>query len=194
MQVDKKRGVQRLILASGLPISGQTQNLVLTGNEFTARFVQRQQAAVAATAAAAAPTQSLKINVLAATAVGAGSGAGVVTAAATTGSQSSNKMRAIFNNANTIQHENGVTTILPASSLAASNQTAAMNAIAPSTVTITPAKQNANIISSSTNNINNNTVNAAPKFILLKSTASAAATTIAKFGSSSQTPAEVKIA
>lgn len=200
MQLDKKRGVQRLILASGLPISGQTQNLVLTGNEFTARFVHRQQAAVAAAAAPTA-TQALKINVLAATtAVGAGAGAGVVTAAATTGSQSSgncNKMRAIFNNANTIQHENGVTTILPASSIAASNQTAAMNAIAPSTVTITPAKQNANIISSSS--ANNNTVNVAPKFILLKSTATvaaaaAAATTIAKFGSNSQTPAEVKIA
>lgn len=202
MQLDKKRGVQRLILASGLPISGQTQNLVLTGNEFTARFVHRQQAAVAAAAAPPA-TQALKINVLAATtAVGAGvgAGAGVVTAAATTGSQSSgncNKMRAIFNNANTIQHENGVTTILPASSIA-SNQTAAMNAIAPSTVTITPAKQNANIISSSSS-ANNNTVNVAPKFILLKSTATvaaaaAAATTIAKFGSNSQTPAEVKIA
>ncbi|KAH8396444.1 hypothetical protein KR222_010359, partial [Zaprionus bogoriensis] len=129
---DRKRsGVQRLILASGLPITGQTQNLVLTGNEFTARFVQRQQQAAA--------TQALKINV-----VGAGVGVGVgVGAAATTGSQRSgsncNKMRAIFNSANTIQHENGVTTILPASSLAASNQTAAMNAIAPSTVTITPA-------------------------------------------------------
>lgn len=189
MQLDKKRGVQRLILASGLPISGQTQNLVLTGNEFTARFVHRQQAAVAAAAAAPPPTQALKINVLAAAttaAVGAGA------AAATTGSQSSgncNKMRAIFNNANTIQHENGVTTILPASSIAASNQTAAMNAIAPSTVTITPAKQNANIISSSSS-----AVNVAPKFILLKSTAATAATTIAKFGSNSQTPAEVKIA
>lgn len=205
MQLDKKRGVQRLILASGLPISGQTQNLVLTGNEFTARFVHRQQAAVAAAAAPTA-TQALKINVLAATTAvgaGAGAGAGVVTAAATTGSQSSgncNKMRAIFNNANTIQHENGVTTILPASSIAASNQTAAMNAIAPSTVTITPAKQNANIISSSSSSANNNnTVNVAPKFILLKSTATvaaaaAAATTIAKFGSNSQTPAEVKIA
>lgn len=204
MQLDKKRGVQRLILASGLPISGQTQNLVLTGNEFTARFVHRQQAAVAAAAAPTA-TQALKINVLAATTAvgaGAGAGAGVVTAAATTGSQSSgncNKMRAIFNNANTIQHENGVTTILPASSIAASNQTAAMNAIAPSTVTITPAKQNANIISSSSSANNNNTVNVAPKFILLKSTATvaaaaAAATTIAKFGSNSQTPAEVKIA
>lgn len=116
-----------------------------------------------------------------------------------TGSQSSgncNKMRAIFNNANTIQHENGVTTILPASSLAASNQTAAMNAIAPSTVTITPAKQNANNNNNSSNKNNNSTVNATPKFILLKSTAAAAAaTTIAKFGNSNQaTPVEVKIA
>lgn len=49
------------------------------------------------------------------------------------------KMRAIYNNNNTIQHENGITTIVPASSLAASTQTAAMQNIAPSTVTITPA-------------------------------------------------------
>lgn len=49
------------------------------------------------------------------------------------------KMRAIYNNSNTIQHENGITTIVPASSLAASTQTAAMQNIAPSTVTITPA-------------------------------------------------------
>ncbi|XP_062141173.1 uncharacterized protein LOC133849248 isoform X2 [Drosophila sulfurigaster albostrigata] len=125
-------GMQRLILASGLPISGQSQNLVLTGNEFTARFVQT-------------PPQMLKITTAAA---GNGNASGGV--AATAGSQSSgnsnNKMRAIFNSANTIQHENGVTTILPASSLAASNQTAAMNAIAPSTVTITPAAANAKFI------------------------------------------------
>ena len=49
------------------------------------------------------------------------------------------KMRAIYNNNNTIQHENGITTIVPASSLAATTQTAAMQNIAPSTVTITPA-------------------------------------------------------
>lgn len=49
------------------------------------------------------------------------------------------KMRAIYNNSNTIQHENGITTIVPASSLAASSQMAAMQNIAPSSVTITPA-------------------------------------------------------
>lgn len=49
------------------------------------------------------------------------------------------KMRAIYNNNNTIQHENGITTIVPASSLLATTQTAAMQNIAPSTVTITPA-------------------------------------------------------
>ncbi|KRF82599.1 ecdysone-induced protein 75B, isoforms C/D isoform X2 [Drosophila virilis] len=182
LQLEKKaRGgsVQRLILASGLPISGQAQNLVLTGNEFTARFVQRQQA----------PTQApLKINVLAGgAAVGGGGGGGATTA---TGSQSSgNKMRAIFNNANTIQHENGVTTILPASSLAASNQTAAMNAIAPSTVTITPAKK-ATINATATSAVN-------PKFILLKP---AIASKFASNSSSSNNngvnpaPAELKIA
>ncbi|XP_017013789.2 uncharacterized protein [Drosophila takahashii] len=106
-------GGMQLILASGLPLSGQPQNLVLAGNEFTARIVQQRESG-----AAAAP---LKINVL-----GGSQGNG-------------NKMRAIFNSASSIQHENGVTTILPASSLAATNQTAAMNAIAPSTVTITPS-------------------------------------------------------
>ncbi|XP_064556399.1 coiled-coil domain-containing protein CG32809 [Drosophila montana] len=201
LQLEKKaaRGggsVQRLILASGLPISGQAQNLVLTGNEFTARFVQRQQA----------PTQALKINVLAAGAAAAavgggaaaggaavgGGGAAGAAAATTTGSQSSgNKMRAIFNNANTIQHENGVTTILPASSLAASNQTAAMNAIAPSTVTITPAKKST-INPTPTAASTAAAVN--PKFILLKPAIAS------KFGSSSSNNganpalAELKIA
>lgn len=65
-------------------------------------------------------------------------------------------MRAIFNSASSIQHENGVTTIVPASSLAASNQTAAMNAIAPSTVTITPSSVGKKVTVPN------------PKFILLK--------------------------
>ncbi|EDW05920.1 uncharacterized protein LOC6585447 isoform X1 [Drosophila mojavensis] len=182
-QLDKKprsstsSSVQRLILASGLPISGQAQNLVLTGNEFTARFVQRQQAP--------------KINVLtAAAAGGAATAAGATITSTTTptitGSQSNgNKMRAIFNNANTIQHENGVTTILPASSLAATNQTAAMNAIAPSTVTITPAKKpNATAAAAAAAAVVN------PKFILLKPA-------IGKFGSNNNQvnppAAEIKI-
>lgn len=135
----------QLILASGLPLSGQAQNLVLAGNEFTARIVQQRQQAAPGEAATATATgtgtgTALKINVLG-------------------GSQgNSNKMRAIFNSANSIQHENGVTTILPASSLAASNQTAAMNAIAPSTVTITPSSVGKKVAAGLGN----------PKFILLK--------------------------
>ncbi|KAH8368098.1 hypothetical protein KR084_006945 [Drosophila pseudotakahashii] len=108
-------GGMQLILASGLPLAGQPQNLVLAGNEFTARIVQQRESGAGSGAA------PLKINVL-----GGSQGNG-------------NKMRAIFNSTSSIQHENGVTTILPASSLAATNQTAAMNAIAPSTVTITPS-------------------------------------------------------
>ncbi|KAH8274479.1 hypothetical protein KR026_004005 [Drosophila bipectinata] len=138
-------GGMQLILASGLPISGQAQNLVLAGNEFTARIVQQRQqvtpgdGTITATTGHPATGTALKINVLG-------------------GSQgNSNKMRAIFNSANSIQHENGVTTILPASSLAASNQTAAMNAIAPSTVTITPSTVGKKVAS-----LGN------PKFILLK--------------------------
>ncbi|XP_016948275.1 uncharacterized protein LOC108023381 [Drosophila biarmipes] len=134
-------GGMQLILASGLPLAGQPQNLVLAGNEFTARIVQQREngegAAVAAAAAAAGAP--VKINVL-------------------SGSQGNgNIMRAIFNSANSIQHENGVTTILPASSLAATNQTAAMNAIAPSTVTITPSSVGKKVA-----------VAPNPKFILLK--------------------------
>ncbi|XP_070144275.1 uncharacterized protein [Drosophila kikkawai] len=134
-------GGMQLILASGLPITGQSQNLVLAGNEFTARIVQQRQQETAA--AGTAPP--LKINVV----PGGGS------------QGNSNKLRAIFNSANnssSIQHENGVTTILPASSLAASNQTAAMNAIAPSTVTITPSSVVGKKVTAVAN----------PKFILLK--------------------------
>ena len=62
----------------------------------------------------------------------------IVGAAPTTVS-SHPKMRAIYNN-NTIQHENGVTTIVPASSLAATQAAAMQHAnMGPSTVTITPA-------------------------------------------------------
>ncbi|KAH8327522.1 hypothetical protein KR067_008867 [Drosophila pandora] len=132
-------GGMQLILASGLPISGQAQNLVLAGNEFTARIVQQRQQAPGEAGTGTTTGTALKINVLG-------------------GSQgNSNKMRAIFNSANSIQHENGVTTILPASSLAASNQTAAMNAIAPSTVTITPSSVGKKVAG-----LGN------PKFILLK--------------------------
>ncbi|XP_016982500.1 uncharacterized protein LOC108046994 [Drosophila rhopaloa] len=122
-------GGMQLILASGLPLAGQPQNLVLAGNEFTARIVQQRESGGA----------PLKINVL-----GGSQGNG-------------NKLRAIFNSASSIQHENGVTTILPASSLAATNQTAAMNAIAPSTVTITPSTVGKKV-----------TAVPNPKFILVK--------------------------
>ncbi|XP_041447858.1 uncharacterized protein LOC111066317 [Drosophila obscura] len=152
----KQRGVttaggMQLILASGLPITGQTQNLVLAGNEFSARMVQQRQKSPEVVVAAGdkiVAGAALKINV-----VGGSQG-------------NSNKIRAIFNNANTIQHENGVTTILPASSLAASNQTAAMNAIAPSTVTITPAKKGANATATATATVAVSAAN--PKFILVK--------------------------
>ncbi|XP_039500213.1 uncharacterized protein LOC120457094 isoform X1 [Drosophila santomea] len=128
-------GGMQLILASGLPLAGQPQNLVLAGNEFTARIVQQREVGAGAPSVAAAP---LKINVLG-------------------GSQGNcNKMRAVFKSASSIQHENGVTTIVPASSLAASNQTAAMNAIVPSTVTITPSSVGKKVA------VQN------PKFILLK--------------------------
>ncbi|KAH8265990.1 hypothetical protein KR038_003853 [Drosophila bunnanda] len=142
-------GGMQLILASGLPISGQSQNLVLAGNEFTARIVQQrqqQQVAPSTDAAAAGAAPPLKINVV----PGGGS------------QGNSNKLRAIFNSASSIQHENGVTTILPASSLAASNQTAAMNAIAPSTVTITPSSVVGKKVTAAGVAVAN------PKFILLK--------------------------
>lgn len=49
-------------------------------------------------------------------------------------------MRAHAYNNNTIKHENGVTTIVPASSLTASSQAATLSALAaPNTVTITPS-------------------------------------------------------
>lgn len=139
----------QLILASGLPISGQAQNLVLAGNEFTARIVQQRQQQQAAPGEAAGAAAPLKIN--------------VVTAAGVGSQGNSNKLRAIFNSASSIQHENGVTTILPASSLAASNQTAAMNAIAPSTVTITPSS----VVGKKVSPVGGVAV-ANPKFILLK--------------------------
>ncbi|XP_016939258.2 uncharacterized protein [Drosophila suzukii] len=134
-------GGRQLILASGLPLAGQPQNLVLAGNEFTARIVQQRETGDGAPVAGAASAGGapVKINVL-----GGSQGNG-------------NIMRAIFNSANSIQHENGVTTILPASSLAATNQTAAMNAIAPSTVTITPSSVGKKVA-----------VPPSPKFILLK--------------------------
>ncbi|XP_017074794.1 uncharacterized protein LOC108110298 [Drosophila eugracilis] len=146
-------GGMQLILASGLPLAGQPQNLVLAGNEFTARIVQQREAG-APPPVAAAP---LKINVL-----GGSQGNG-------------NKMRAVFNSTSSIQHENGVTTILPASSLAASNQTAAMNAIAPSTVTITPTV--------------GKKIATSPKIILLKPARFMGQTTAAVAATATESPA-----
>lgn len=54
------------------------------------------------------------------------------------GGDSQNNIQAIYKN-KTIQHENGITTIVPTSSLTANNQMAAMNIAQPNTVTITPA-------------------------------------------------------
>lgn len=153
--------VHTMFLASGVQIHGQPQNLMLTGNEVAAKLLQnrKQQMAMMATSSVGAmqqhfqqqpsatnvsrigsATPSLKIapvtpatisSIAVGHAAGSNSHSKATSATLTT-------TRAIYNN-NTIQHENGVTTIVPASSLAASTQTAAMNALAPSTVTITPA-------------------------------------------------------
>ncbi|XP_011191119.2 mucin-2 isoform X1 [Zeugodacus cucurbitae] len=154
--------VHTMFLASGVQIHGQHQNLMLTGNEVAAKLLQnrKQQMAMMANSSGGAmqqhfqqqqqsatnvsrigsATSSLKISPVTPATIstisvgnsgGSNSHSKTPTATLTT-------TRAIYNN-NTIQHENGVTTIVPASSLAASNQTAAMNALAPSTVTITPA-------------------------------------------------------
>ncbi|XP_019845561.2 mucin-4 isoform X2 [Bactrocera dorsalis] len=153
--------VHTMFLASGVQIHGQPQNLMLTGNEVAAKLLQnrKQHLAMMANSSAGAmqqhfqqqqsatnvsrigsATPSLKISpvtpaTISTISVGnsvANNSHSKATSATITTS------RAIYNN-NTIQHENGVTTIVPASSLAASTQTAAMNALAPSTVTITPA-------------------------------------------------------
>ncbi|XP_036341282.1 uncharacterized protein PB18E9.04c-like isoform X1 [Rhagoletis pomonella] len=154
--------VHTMFLASGVQIHGQHQNLMLTGNEVAAKLLQnrKQQMSMMATSnssimhhyqqhssnnAAArlgTTTTSLKISqvspssistISVGSTVSSNLGSHIKTTTTTT-----LPSRTIYNS-NTIQHENGVTTIVPASSLAASSQTAAMNALAPSTVTITPA-------------------------------------------------------
>ncbi|XP_039960582.1 factor-induced gene 2 protein isoform X2 [Bactrocera tryoni] len=154
--------VHTMFLASGVQIHGQPQNLMLTGNEVAAKLLQnrKQHLAMMANSSAGAVQQQFQQQQQSATNVSRiGSAApslkispvtpatiSTISVGNSVANNSHSKVtsatlttsRAIYNN-NTIQHENGVTTIVPASSLAASTQTAAMNALAPSTVTITPA-------------------------------------------------------
>ncbi|XP_065366149.1 mucin-5AC [Calliphora vicina] len=140
-------GVQTMFLASGVQIQGQPQNLVLTGNEVAAKILQnRKYSSITTTPITSNPrshhptTTAVKIAQISTapstSSSAANSGGGSATSMS---SAAQAKMRAIYNNNNTIQHENGITTIVPASSLLATTQTAAMQNIAPSTVTITPA-------------------------------------------------------
>ncbi|XP_013115725.2 platelet binding protein GspB [Stomoxys calcitrans] len=155
-----RHGVQTMFLASGVQIQGQPQNLVLTGNEVAAKILQNRKYSsippispvpVSSNARILATNHPTTTAVkIAQISTGNGGGIGALPLTSTSLSHSSSvmssaaaqaKMRAIYNNSNTIQHENGITTIVPASSLAASTQLAAMQNIniAPSTVTITPA-------------------------------------------------------
>ncbi|XP_054727215.1 mucin-5AC [Anastrepha obliqua] len=148
-------------LSTGFSSTGPNQTLLLACNESAARTphmqnmsrmvtsnsgvmhqnYQHQSAASKTGGRVGSAKKSLKISQVKPTTISVGStnnsimGAHIKTTATATATPS---IRAIYNN-NTIQHENGVTTIVPASSLAATTQTAAMNALAPSTVTITPA-------------------------------------------------------
>ncbi|XP_037937322.1 uncharacterized protein LOC119670938 isoform X2 [Teleopsis dalmanni] len=117
--------VQTMFLASGVHLKGQPQNLVLAANETAAKILQTRK-----------QYQMNRNNV----AIGSQTVSTVkMPQATTTTNPTHTKLRTIYHNNSAIQHENGVTTIVPASSLAATSQTAAMNALAPSTVTITPA-------------------------------------------------------
>uniref|UniRef100_W8B4U7 Protein FAM60A n=2 Tax=Ceratitis capitata TaxID=7213 RepID=W8B4U7_CERCA len=165
--------VHTMFLSSGDPKVVQSQNMMLGKSDITPKSLQnrkqqmtvmpannsgtmqqlyQQQANTSAARLGSVATASLRISpVINPISVGnsAGSsssnlGSQNKTATPPTTSSSSSSSRAIYNN-NTIQHENGVTTIVPASSLAASSQTAAMNALAPSTVTITPAPTHHNL-------------------------------------------------
>ncbi|XP_075154512.1 uncharacterized protein LOC142228092 [Haematobia irritans] len=187
-----RQGVQTMFLASGVQIQGQPQNLVLTGNEVAAKILQNRKYSSIASHTSSAPvasnarimpshshptTTAVKIAQ-----ISTGNGIGPIPLTSTSLTSSTvmssaaaqAKMRAIYNNSNTIQHENGITTIVPASSLAASTQLAAMQNIniAPSTVTITPAPTTtqfngqsiisrkltaANIINLQSNNLSNTT-------------------------------------
>ncbi|KNC28796.1 hypothetical protein FF38_09952, partial [Lucilia cuprina] len=137
-------GVQTMFLASGVQIQGQPQNLVLTGNEVAAKILQsRKYSSITANPISTnsrshhPTTTAVKIAQISTTSSSSSVTSGPPNSTMSSAAQA--KMRAIYNNNNMIQHENGITTIVPASSLAATTQTAAMQNIAPSTVTITPA-------------------------------------------------------
>ncbi|XP_073829355.1 uncharacterized protein [Musca autumnalis] len=136
-----RHGVQTMFLASGVQIQGQAQNLVLTGNEVAAKILQNRKYTSVSTSATNTrlsshpTTTAVKIAQIST----GNSGSNNTSSSAAAAAQA--KMRAIYNSSNTIQHENGITTIVPASSLAASSQLAAMQNIAQAQaqVTITPA-------------------------------------------------------
>uniref|UniRef100_A0A1A9W8Q8 Protein FAM60A n=1 Tax=Glossina brevipalpis TaxID=37001 RepID=A0A1A9W8Q8_9MUSC len=140
-------GVQTMFLASGVQIQGQHQNLVFTGNEVAAKILKnrtQQQHHLMATASMSANTRSLTNNAATSVKIAQIATSSPMCIGGNVAATVQAKVRTMYNNNNSIQHENGVTTIVPASSLAATNQTAAMNNIQPSTVTITPAPTSGN--------------------------------------------------
>ncbi|KAL9877871.1 cell wall protein IFF6 [Glossina fuscipes] len=138
-------GVQTMFLASGVQIQGQHQNLVFTGNEVAAKILKnrtQQQHHLMATASMPANARSLTNNAATSVKIAQIPTTSLMCIGGNVAATVQAKVRTMYNNNNSIQHENGITTIVPASSLAATNQTAAMNNIQPSTVTITPAPVN----------------------------------------------------
>ncbi|XP_061386680.1 serine-rich adhesin for platelets [Musca vetustissima] len=143
-----RHGVQTMFLASGVQIQGQAQNLVLTGNEVAAKILQNRKYTSVSTSATNGrlssshpTTTAVKIAQISTGNNGSNNTTSSSSSAAAAVAAAQAKMRAIYNSSNTIQHENGITTIVPASSLAASSQLAAMQNIAQAQaqVTITPA-------------------------------------------------------
>ncbi|XP_005184087.1 serine-rich adhesin for platelets [Musca domestica] len=140
-----RHGVQTMFLASGVQIQGQAQNLVLTGNEVAAKILQNRKYTSVTTSGTNArlsshpTTTAVKIAQISTGNNGSNTTSSLSSSTSVAAAQA--KMRAIYNSSNTIQHENGITTIVPASSLAASSQLAAMQNIAQAQaqVTITPA-------------------------------------------------------
>uniref|UniRef100_A0A1A9VUJ4 Protein FAM60A n=1 Tax=Glossina austeni TaxID=7395 RepID=A0A1A9VUJ4_GLOAU len=151
-------GVQTMFLASGVQIQGQHQNLVFTGNEVAAKILknrtQQQQHHLMANASMPANTRSLTNNAATSVKIAQIPTTSLMCIGGNVAATVQAKVRTMYNNNNSIQHENGITTIVPASSLAATNQTAAMNNIQPSTVTITPAPANSGSGSGGSSNIN----------------------------------------
>uniref|UniRef100_A0A1B0G8R2 Protein FAM60A n=1 Tax=Glossina morsitans morsitans TaxID=37546 RepID=A0A1B0G8R2_GLOMM len=150
-------GVQTMFLASGVQIQGQHQNLVFTGNEVAAKILKnrtQQQHHLMANASMPANTRSLTNNAATSVKIAQIPTTSLMCIGGNVAATVQAKVRTMYNNNNSIQHENGITTIVPASSLAATNQTAAMNNIQPSTVTITPAPANSSSGSGGSSNIN----------------------------------------